>query len=601
MIDRFRDRLRRWLTDRENLLFAVLIVLHLIPIWSFKYFPSQDGPAHINNANVLREYYRPDLSVFREYYLLNRNPEPNWFGHLVLAGLMNLMPMLVAEKILLSGYVILLPFSIRYAVSAICPDSGFLAILAFPFIYNYLFHLGLYNFSYSLALFFFVVGYWVKHQSRFTLRRTVTLTTLVLLLYFCHLVSLVTTYVAIALLTIWLTLLDIVQQVRERQFNLGALWTVFRGRALAPLCALLLPLILVAMFLNQKGHSMVWNFPLWAKLWELRHLASLISYDQREGWFVTAFIWLFVAVFAYLIVSKVASRGMNSWDGFLLVVSAYIVIYLTGPHEVAGGGMLTERMNLYPFLALILWFGAQSYSRTVRRTIQIIAAGIALSLLGLHATKYAELNDYLEEYLSGAQLIEPNTTLLPLSFSHRGYAPDGRILSLRVGPFLHASGHIAAQRRIVELDNFAAWAGWFPIIFRPNLNPRVHIGIEDGFEGEPPRVDFLTYPQRTGGRVDYVLVWGIREIQHDHPYTQSIFRHLEKGYHLIYTSPQRGFMQLYRRKDFKETGDLLATIDVTGQAGSLCGEIPRARRADPKHPDRAHEGKHSASVYRGCQ
>src|SRR5437867_5876338 len=110
-------------------------------------------------------------------------------------------------------------------------------------------------------------------------------------------------------------------------------------------------------------------------------------------------------------------------------------------------------MNLYPFLALILWFGAQSYEWRLKRGIQGIAAGIAVILLVLHTTKYAELNDYLKEYLSGMDLIEPNTTLLPLCFSAQGYAPDGRVLSVRVSPFLHASGYIAAQRHIVDLAN----------------------------------------------------------------------------------------------------------------------------------------------------
>ena len=37
-------------------LFVVLLVLHLIPIWIFAYFPSQDGASHVYNALVLKEY-----------------------------------------------------------------------------------------------------------------------------------------------------------------------------------------------------------------------------------------------------------------------------------------------------------------------------------------------------------------------------------------------------------------------------------------------------------------------------------------------------------------------------------------------------------------
>src|SRR5436309_3810282 len=108
---RMVQQARVWLTNRENLLLVALIALHLIPIWAFTYFPSQDGPAHLENANIIREYDHPARTAFRAYYVLNETLTPNWFGHLVLAGLMSFMPILVAEKVFLSGYVLLLPIS----------------------------------------------------------------------------------------------------------------------------------------------------------------------------------------------------------------------------------------------------------------------------------------------------------------------------------------------------------------------------------------------------------------------------------------------------------------------------------------------------------
>jgi hypothetical protein len=250
---RVRERLRQRLSDGNNLFFALLIVLHLVPIYSFKYFPSCDGPAHLSNADILREYHRPDYPIFREYYVLNKNFEPNLLGHLVLVGLMYFLPMLVAEKVLLSGYVILLPISIRYALCAIRPDAGFLAVLAFPFIYNFLFHMGFYNFSYSLTMFFFVVGYWLKYREGFTPRKTVVLTILTLVLYSSHIVSLVAAYVMVILFTAWLIFCDLAQRSSQQPFNFRVLWIAFRTRALAPLFALLPTLILVAIFLLQKG------------------------------------------------------------------------------------------------------------------------------------------------------------------------------------------------------------------------------------------------------------------------------------------------------------------------------------------------------------
>jgi len=550
--------MRAWLSQPENLLFVVLIVAHLLPIWCFKYFPSQDGPTHVDSANVLHEYYFPDRSAFREYYLINNNPVPNWLSHLVMAGLMYIVSPLVAEKILLSGYIILLPISVRYALQAIRPDTGFLALLAFPFIYNYLFHMGFYNFSYSLPMFFFVVGYWLKYQNRFKLRQIVTLSLLSLLLYFCHLFSFVTACVAIALLTIWLTVLDFAQQSRQQQLNWRSLARAFFLRALVPFCAFLPTLIIAVMFLLRKSTASSgiqwWSVSLWNQLLFLLRLQSLVSYDRQELLFSTALVGLFVAICLYLLHSKVVHREIDCWDGLLLVVAAYVIIYFITPNKMSGGGHMKLRVLVYPFFALLLWFGAQSYQRLVKQRIQFVAVGIALMLLGVHTIKYAELNNYLEEYVSGMHLIERNTTLLPFSFSNNGQAPDGRLLSWRIAPFQHTSGYIAAQRSIVDLGNYEAALDYFPTMFQPKLNPYVYISseLQGNIEAQSPQVDFITYPQRTGGHVDYVLLWQGLEKQRDDVYTKSIFRQLKQGYELIYTSPQHGFMQLYRRKDWSD-------------------------------------------------
>jgi hypothetical protein len=59
---------------------------------SVRYFPSQDGPAHLNNAMVLREYDHPNRAVFRDYDLLKKHFDPNLFAHVILASLTYILP-----------------------------------------------------------------------------------------------------------------------------------------------------------------------------------------------------------------------------------------------------------------------------------------------------------------------------------------------------------------------------------------------------------------------------------------------------------------------------------------------------------------------------
>jgi len=77
---------------------------------------------------------------------------------------------LVAEKMLVSLYMVLFPLAVRYAVRSIRPKAMPLAFLALPLVYNYLFAQGFYNFCLSIAVFFFIIGYWIRNRDRLAAR-----------------------------------------------------------------------------------------------------------------------------------------------------------------------------------------------------------------------------------------------------------------------------------------------------------------------------------------------------------------------------------------------------------------------------------------------
>src|SRR5688572_20008572 len=114
-VSMFRAWFRRF-SHHEPLYFTLAILLHLVPIWSFKYLPTTDGAAHVANADILRKYDDPKFDQFRKYYYVSREPMPNLAGHLLLAGLLYVAPPTVAEKVLVSLYVVLFPVALRYAL-----------------------------------------------------------------------------------------------------------------------------------------------------------------------------------------------------------------------------------------------------------------------------------------------------------------------------------------------------------------------------------------------------------------------------------------------------------------------------------------------------
>jgi hypothetical protein len=546
-----RALLHRWLGDRGRILFGAVVVAYVALLWAFPYVPTQDGPTHVNNAEILRELGDPRLSVLREFYTLNYTLAPNWLDHAALVGLMSLLPILIAEKVFLSGYVVLLPLSMRYALHWIDPRSTWLALLGFPFIYNYLFHMGFYNFSYSLPMFFFLIGYWLRRRGRFTARDIVPLAVLSLCLYFCHIVSFVMGWAAIGLLSGSLVLARLWRAAGDRKSFVREAWLAVRAHALVPICAAAPAAILAGMFLQQQGGvGSVVFLPRRLLLDRLIHLDALVSFDDKERWFSTSIVLLFAGLIAYFVVRRLTRRSIHRSDALLLLAAAFTAIYLLAPQAMANGGWLTDRLSLYPFFALILWFGAQSVGGRLRLALSIVALAAAGSVLALQFSNYARLNPYLAEYISAGAFMEPNTTLLPLCFSY-GQAADGGPLSTKVAPFLHPAGYIAANRGVIDLNNYEATETYFPTRFRPQLDPFRYIGLggrECTLEAKAPRVEFLTYPQRTGGHVDYVLLWAVRAEQMADPDAQSVFLQLQQAYELIWASPDPGLAQLYRRQ-----------------------------------------------------
>ena len=109
---------------RETLLFWGLLALHLLPIWIFPFLPTQDGPGHQAVAFILRQYDHPAAGLLRQYYLPNQEALPNWFIFFLMGRVLGFVSVPVAEKILLTAYVLLLPLAARYALRAIDPGPG---------------------------------------------------------------------------------------------------------------------------------------------------------------------------------------------------------------------------------------------------------------------------------------------------------------------------------------------------------------------------------------------------------------------------------------------------------------------------------------------
>jgi hypothetical protein len=529
------------LARNERVLFAAMILALLLPVWSVPYLPTTDGAAHVANADVMRKIEDPSLPVFRQYYLVSHDPSPNLIGHLVLAALLYVAPPLVAEKILVSLYMILFPLAVRYGVRSVRKNATPLAFLAFPMAYSYLFAQGFYNFCLSMAAFFLVVGYWLRNRDRLDSRRAVVLLVLGMLLYACHLFSLVLACGVIGLMVTWFGMAD----VRARWLRKAVKRAIISALVLAP------GLVMAVLFRPSAEKFQSTDPDEWHPkddLVGLLQFSSMTSYRNAETWLGGALATVFAALALWALANKLLRRTWTKWDGLLLVPAGLLAVYFKAHDAASAHFYIPQRVMFYCFLTLLLWLAGQPMTRRIRRAVIPLGMLLGVAFVASHAHKYRQFAPQLAEFVSAGDHIQRNSTFLPLIFAPRGLDASGRPISIDVSPFYMASGYIAARRDAVDLRNYEANTDHFPVRFRPERNPYDHLAVGKGLDSIPPVIDFNRF-DRAGGRVDYVLLWGVTDDLRRDPATVRLYEQLARAYERI-DLPNSARTELWKRRGF---------------------------------------------------
>jgi hypothetical protein len=529
-------------------IFAALLVLGLVPLWIVPHLPTQDGGNHVESVMGLLRL--PHSALLQHFYLPNYGPQPNWLTQILFAGLVQGVAPRVAEKLILSGYVILLPLAFRAALPRTA-RGRWASLAIFPFVASYPFHMGFWNFSYSLVLFFVAVGFWYRTRGRLSLGRGLAFTGITFALFVAHSVSTSAALAAVTAILAWrggLGLAHAGANLRRRRIVLRG----YLRRALTTYLYALPTIVLMGVFMVRQPKPLAYRPSLFDYVKHFVSLYALVSYSRWEL-VLTGAVALVVAAVVILELRARPRRLLRPADGWLAAAVLATGLYFAMPDAVADGAQINDRLALYPFFAALLWLGWLSGASSRLR-----AAGLALVVLfaaatGFRIVKYREIDGYLEEYASVARHVAPDSVLLPVTLSpfgpRAGHAFDGKkLLSYRVQPFTHAAGYIVAERDGIDLDNSQANTHHTPMRWKPELNPFTYLANRPfSLESEPPCVDLWVYPA-LGGRIDYVLLWGDAIAASQDACGMSLLRELNRDYERVYVSQPRGMAQLWRAR-----------------------------------------------------
>jgi hypothetical protein len=531
-----------------DLLFLVLLVLAPLPLWMVAHVPTQDGASHVETVSALLRL--PHSALLQREYLANFGLQPNWLAQLLFAGLLQVASPGTAEKMLLTGYVLLLPVAFRLALPR-TERGRWAALGAFPFVHSFAFHMGFWNFCYGLALFFLVLAAWQRWSRRWSLGRGLAFASLLVVTYFAHSVATSSALAAITAVLGWHALLGV--HATWRRAGRRARWARALLRRAVPtyLAASPAALLLAAFFLRQRS-----SFPVRPTAFDYaKHLGTLyalVSFDLRE---LVLTVPVAAALGGTLVVTlaRRRRRWLRPSDAWLCWALLATLLYFASPDAVIDGAQISDRLALLPWMALALWIGSGAVGSDDVRRVALVLLLVTVAGTGWRIAKYRQLDAYLADYATVTPHVPEGSVILPLTFApagpRQGGAVDGRkLLSYRIEVARHLAGLVATERHGVNLGNSQANTRHAPLVWRPERNPFMlldtrHAGLED----EPPCVELWPYT-RLAGPIDAVLLWGVTPQGARERCGAAVLRELRAGWERVFVSPQ-GTAQLFLRRE----------------------------------------------------
>ncbi|HEX4460757.1 MAG TPA: hypothetical protein VIA18_22415, partial [Polyangia bacterium] len=172
---------------RDSLLFTLFVALWicaLLPIWVPRFLPLLDLPDHLDAIAIWHRYHDTDWR-YSQYYILNLFPFPYWGYFFPVHLLSYVFPIEIANKLYLSAYALALPLSLLILARRF-GRSPWLALFAFPLVFNMNFTYGFITFCAGIVVLTFALVVLDRFLELPTKRRAWALALLTLGLYSTH-------------------------------------------------------------------------------------------------------------------------------------------------------------------------------------------------------------------------------------------------------------------------------------------------------------------------------------------------------------------------------------------------------------------------------
>jgi len=522
---------------------AVLVVAlapALAAVWTVPWFVTQDGPAHVYNAQILAWSFAPD-SPFGSVYTIQWQPIPNWAGHLALAGLVAAWPAWVADRIMTSVTLVGLAAATLWLRWRVAGGSGMhgAALLAALLAMNLAWLLGFSSFLLGACLFPLTLGIWWPGRDRLSVPRIAALSVLLTLGYFCHLVSLGLTVLGLVVLSVSGSPPD----------GSGSPWRRRLAR-LARTSVSFVPLVVLGFFylrIARQGGPM---HPVWQNLsnpwspqaWGARlgwvdpltlAIKDGLPFTEQVGPLFILFapvVWLSVASVFWWYGRITAGPGTlvrqprggdiarqgssclreagtrDDRQGWIILAALLIVGGAIGPDSLgaAHGEFLPQRVVLLGLVALVPVFDVDSARWPgFAATTALLAAVILQSAIVWDYARYSDRT--AGQIIRAGDLVGRDQRIVTLLVTTRG--------RFRGNPLLHVENWLGVDTGNVVWNNYETLHYYFPVQFkagieRPHPGDLELVSIHQKPNEQTDRLrDWERILSRYADSIDVVLVW----------------------------------------------------------------------------------------------
>ncbi len=468
-----------------------------------------DGASHLSNSNIINQLVFHNNSLFHQFFQINPEPVPNWTAHLFISLLTLIMPAFLAEKIMIILLLIGTPFAFRNLVQTISPKRTLFSFLIFPFTHSMFFFFGFYNFCMAILLFLITLNYWLRHDERLNIRRTIVLAILVALTYFSHIVIFGTLLIAIAMHITVGSIMAILCSQNEKKTVLQR----FLKKTLAITMAALIPLFLFVWFFYSRPEIREIKFIGKHELINiLTSIRPLISMNPViEGKMLNILFYLFVLLgitgvvtFIIRIFNKYSKKVIpeTNEEGQLLphfnfwwILASMVILlglFFTLPDAYGTASYTSYRLGFVFFIMTILWFSTFRIPWYFGLLAAVTGLCVNTLLIKYHNPGIRDLAKLAASCNKAADFVAPNSLVLPI------YCMDNWFTG-------HFVDYIAVDKPIVMVYNYECASGYFPVRWNEKTKPNYHLGNP----ATPEKyINFELVKGKPSLMLDYVFIVG---------------------------------------------------------------------------------------------